>query len=115
MDGSTFFAGGSSPFTASSASFSGAARLRPLVDLGFSSPSAAGAFSFLERGLAGAFFGAGSTGLGRSLMREDRRGSPASAEGAAFRGIADGERGAGEEREGMVAVGGQDATGRGCN
>ena len=85
----TFLAGGSSPLTAapSSASFSAAVRLRPLVDLGFSSPSAAGSFAFLERGFAGAFLGAGS-GLGCSLMREERRGSTLESAGAAaLRGI----------------------------
>lgn len=114
----TFFAGGSSPFTtgaSSSASLSAAVRLRPFVDLGFSPPSAAGSFAFLvERGFAAAFLGAGSD-LGRSLMRAERRGSPASAGCAAFRGISEGERDVERDREGMVGVGGQDATGRGCD
>jgi hypothetical protein len=48
------------------------------ADFGFSllsaSPSSAVSLGFLERGLAGAFFGGGS-GLPWSLMREERRGS----------------------------------------
>ena len=87
----TFFAGGSSPLTAaspSSPSFSAAVRLRPLVDLGFSSPSAAGSLAFFVRGFAGAFFGAGGSGLGCSLIRLERRGSAAvSEDAAALRGI----------------------------
>lgn len=91
----TFLAGGSSPLTAapSSASFSAAVRLRPLVDLGFSSPSAAGSFTFFVRGFAGAFLGAGS-GLGCSLIRLERRGSAVvSVVAAAFRGIVECARG----------------------
>ncbi len=88
--GRTFFAGGPSPLTAgapSSASFSVAVRLRPFDDLGFSSPSAAGSLIFLDRGLAGAFLGAGS-GLGCSLIRVERRGSAGASEVAVgLRGI----------------------------
>jgi len=84
----TFLVGGgaSSPLTAGwvcSASFSAEVRFLPrAADFGFSlllaSPCSAVALGFLERGLAGAFFGGGS-GLAWSLMREDRRGSAASA------------------------------------
>lgn len=78
----TFLAGGgaSSPFTAGcadSASFSAEVRFLPrAADFGFSlsaaSASSPVALGFLERGLAGAFFGGGS-GLTWSLMREERR------------------------------------------
>lgn len=88
----TFLAGGwaSSPFTAggaASASFSDAVRFLPrAADFGFSlfpaSPSSPEGLGFLVRGLAGAFFGGGS-GLAWSLMREERRGSPASIVAAA--------------------------------
>jgi hypothetical protein len=66
-----------------SASFSVEVRFLPRdADLGFSlllaSPSSAVALGFLERGLAGVFFGGGS-GLPWSLMREERRGSAAPA------------------------------------
>ena len=84
----TFLAGGgrSSPLTAgsgSSTSFSAEVRFLPRgADLGFSlllaSPSSAVALSFLERGLAGAFF-CGGSGLAWSLMRVERRGSAAPA------------------------------------
>jgi hypothetical protein len=80
----TFLAGGgaASPLIAGSgcsASFSAEVRFLPRgTDLGFSlllaSPSSAVALGFLERGLAGVFFGGGS-GLPWSLMREERRGS----------------------------------------
>ena len=114
----TFLAGGSSPLTAgapSSASFSVAVRLRPLVDFGFSSPSAAGSFTFFERGFAGAFFGAGS-GFGWSLMRAERRGSAAvSVDGAALRGMFEMcARVVGERGQGMVGEGVQDARGAGA-
>lgn len=86
----TFLAGGwvSSPFTGGgdvcSVSFSAAVRFLPrAVDLGFSSspvsPSASAGLGFLERGLVGAFFD-GGPGLTWSLMRDERRGSPASEE-----------------------------------
>ena len=84
----TFFVGGgaASPLTAGSgcsASFSAEVRFLPRgADFGFSllpaSPSSAVGLGFLERGLAGAFFGGGS-GLAWSLMREERRGSAAPA------------------------------------
>lgn len=84
----TFLVGGgaSSPLIAGcacSASFSAEVRFLPrAADFGFSlflaSPCSAVALGFLERGLAGAFFGGGS-GLAWSLMREERRGSEASA------------------------------------
>jgi hypothetical protein len=84
----TFLVGGgaSSPLTAGcacSTSFSAVVRFLPRdADFGFSlllaSPSSTVGLGFLERGLAGAFFSGGS-GLPWSLMREERRGSEASA------------------------------------
>ncbi len=84
----TFLVGGgaSSPLISGSgcsASFSAEVRFLPrAADLGFSllltSPPSVVDLGFLERGLAGVFFGRGS-GLAWSLMREERRGSATSA------------------------------------
>jgi hypothetical protein len=79
----TFFLGGSpsSPFASAAVLFF------PFAAVVLASPPAAGSLIFLALGLAGAFFGM-STGFGRSLIREERRGCAVSPAGfAALRGI----------------------------